>query len=126
MRLSRVRFTVRRMMVVVVALGIVLALARSVFIEDSPDQLLPAILLGHSTIYAPGYNESRFRAIRVGMTVSQVERLVGYPLERREPGWGVGDDLWLYTWKRSGHFRRRWVVFLNGKVVEVINDFYVD
>src|SRR4051794_20083777 len=119
MRLPRARFTVRRMMVVVAALGIVLTLARYVFIEDSPDQLLAAMLHGHSTVYARGYNESRFRTIRIGMTVSQVERLVGCPLERMQPWWSVGDDLWLYTWKRSGSFRRRWVVFRNGEVVEV-------
>ena len=54
MRLRRVRFTVRRMMVVVAALGIVLTRARSVFIEDSPEQFLGAILHGDSTIYRAG------------------------------------------------------------------------
>ena len=90
------------------------------------------------------------------MTVSQVERLAGSPLDRTQAWWSSGDDfmalhdlgmasrrasrlgrslalpklreaiLWLYTSKSSGSFRRRWVVFRNGKVVEVINDFYVD
>jgi hypothetical protein len=125
-RLPRVRFTVRQMMVVVAALGIILTLARYVFIEDSPDQLLAGILHPHSTVYASGYNESRFRSIRIGMGTSQVERLVGSPLERRPAWWSPGDDLWLYTRGRTSTSRRRWVVFRNGKVVAVINDFYVD
>ena len=126
MRWPRVRFTVHRMMVVVAALGIVLTLTRYVFIEDSPDQLIAALLHPRSTVYASGYNESRFRAIRIGMAVSQVESLVGSPLERRPAWWSSGDDLWLYTRGRTSTGRRRWVVFRNGKVVEVINDFYVD
>lgn len=126
MRLPRARFTVRRMMGVVAVLGIVLTMARYVFIEDSPDQLLAAILFGHSTVYARGYNESRCRAIRIGMTDSQVETLVGCPLEHRQAPWPGCDDLWLYTWKKSGNFRRRRVLFRNGEVVQVINDFYVD
>ena len=126
MQRPRVRFTVRRMMVVVAALGILLTLVRYVFIEDSPDQLLAAILHPHSTAYAPGYNESRFRAVRIGMATSQVERLAGSPLERRPAWWPAGDDLWLYTRGRTSTGRRRWVVFRKGKVVEVINNFYVD
>jgi hypothetical protein len=114
------------MMVVVAALGIVLTLARYVFIEDSPEQLLAAMFHPHSTVYASGYDESRFRAIRIGMAVSQVERLVRSPLERRPARWLAGDDLWLYTRGRTSTARRRWVVFRNGKVVEMINDFYVD
>jgi hypothetical protein len=97
MRLPRAQFRIRRMIVAVAALGIVLRLGRYVFVEESPDHLLLAILHGQSTLYARGYDKSRFRAIRLGMTAPQVEGLVGAPLERMPAWWCTGDDLWLYT-----------------------------
>jgi outer membrane protein assembly factor BamE (lipoprotein component of BamABCDE complex) len=126
MRFPRVRLTVRRMMLVVAALGLTLAMARRVFVADWPDQLLLSICFGDGTVYAKGYDESRFRAIRIGMTASQVEMLVGPPLPR--PSWWPEDDVWFYTFfsqQRTSHRMRR-VVFRDGKVVEVINAFYVD
>jgi outer membrane protein assembly factor BamE (lipoprotein component of BamABCDE complex) len=114
------------MMLAIAALGLTLGLARRFFIEDWPDQLLLSILCGDGTVYAKGYDESRFRAIRTGMTASQVEKLMGPPLPR--PRWWPDDDVWFYTFfsqQRTSHRMRR-VVFRDGKVVEVINDFYVD
>ena len=35
---------------------------------------------GEYTVYADGYSESKFRSIRVGMTVRQVEEIMGPPL----------------------------------------------
>jgi hypothetical protein len=115
-------------MLAVAALGLILALARRVFVEDWPDQLLLSIYFGDGTVYARGYDESKFRAIRTGMTAPQVERLAGPPLRGTTFLWPGEDDIWLYTYfsrSRTCH-RRRWVRFQDGKVIEVINDFYVD
>jgi hypothetical protein len=128
MRFPHLRLTVRQMMLAVAAFGLALALARRVFVEDWPDQLLLSAYFGDGTVYARGYDESKFRAIRIGMTAPQVERLAGLPLRRMTPYWPGADDLWLYTdfsQRRTCH-RRRWVIFRDGKVVEVRNDFYVD
>jgi hypothetical protein len=116
------------MMLAVAALGFTLALARRVFVEDWPDQLLLSIYFGDGTVYARDYDESNFRAIRTGMTGAQVERLAGPPLRGMTFLWPGEDDIWLYTYfnrSRTCH-RRRWVRFQDGKVIEVINDFYVD
>ena len=92
MRRLRLRFTVRRMMVAVAIAGIVLAFAKTLFIDNRPTDILFAAisaLEGHSTVYAKGYSESKFRATRVGMTVRQVEDIMGPPLERGQ--WHVPD-----------------------------------
>jgi hypothetical protein len=99
------------MMVVVAIVGVVLALAKYFFIDNRPGDILAAALGaldGHYTVYAEGYSESRFRSIGVGMTVRQVEEIMGPPLEKGQ--WqvpsgsgpvtvGVGplDDIWYYT-----------------------------
>ncbi len=72
--------TIRRMMIAVAIAGIALAVARLLFIDYRPmDVLLAAIsaLEGHSTVYVKGYSESKFRSLRVGMTARQVRRHLG-------------------------------------------------
>src|SRR5262245_37431770 len=75
MRRLRLRITVRRMMVAVAIAAIVVSVAKSLFVDNRPGDVLFAIvatLCGrHSTEYAIGYSESGFRSLRVGMTVRQ-------------------------------------------------------
>jgi hypothetical protein len=129
-------FSVRRIMFVIVIFGVVLALAKYLFIENKPWDILAAAfgaLDGHYTVYADGYSESSFRSIRVGMSVRQVEEIMGPPQEKRQwqvpdgsglntTGVGPLDDIWYYT--RGGrHVERgtashwqRAVLFRNGLV----------
>jgi hypothetical protein len=70
-RLS-LRFRVRGMMVAVAIAGIVLAFTKYLFIDNRPFDILAATVAaldGHYTVYSKGYSESKFRSIRVGMTV---------------------------------------------------------
>jgi outer membrane protein assembly factor BamE (lipoprotein component of BamABCDE complex) len=128
MRLSRLRLTMRRIMIGVAALGLVLGSVRLVFIDDSPDQLFLSLLLGESTVYSKGYSEQQFRTLRVGMTAAQVEAIMGPPLWKgTHPAFGL-PYTWFYTTHEdvTANYKRRWVAFQNGRVVQIINDFWID
>ncbi len=145
MRQPRLRFTIRRLMVMVAVAGMVLAVAKLLFIDNRPtDFLFAAIsaLEGHSTIYAEGYSESKFRSLRVGMTAAQVEAVMGAPLSRGHwmdsgdagvgqpitPVEGTLSDLWYYTRParaRGNHWRRE-VWFRNGVVYRADSTYYLD
>jgi hypothetical protein len=144
----RFRFTVRRMMVAVTIAGIVLAVAKTIFIDNRPLDVLIATLSaldGDFTVYADGFNESRFRSLRVGMTARQVEIIMGPPLARGQwqdsggsgpitPGVGTLEDLWRYS--RAGrapragnataNYWRREVWFRGGAVYSIDRTYYVD
>ena len=142
MRQPRPQVTVRRMMVAVAIAGIGLAFAKFLFIDNRPaDILFAAIsaLEGRSTVYAKKYSESKFRSLRVGMTVRQVEDIMGPPLETGHwqvpsgsgpttPGDGPLDDLWYYTraGKALGNYWRREVWFRNGLVDSTDSTSYLD
>jgi len=130
------------MMVAIAVAGIVLAVAKSLFIDNRPrDILFAAIsaLEGHFTVYAKGYSESKFRSLRVGMTVRQVEDIMGPPLERAlwtvpsgggplATSGGIVDDLWCYTraGKARGNYWRSEVMFRNGLVYGKDITYYLD
>ena len=146
MRRLHLQFGVRRMMVAVAVVGIVVALAKYLFIDNTPVDILAAAigaLDGHYTVYADGYDESRFRSIRVGMTVRQVEEILGPPLLKGQwqvpngsgpiaPGVGPLDDIWYYT--RGGkhvqqgtasHWQKA-VLFRHGVVWGTDSTYYID
>jgi hypothetical protein len=146
MRRLNLRFRVRRIMVVVAIVGVVLALAKYLIIGNRPGDILAAALGaldGHYTVYAEGYSESKFRSIRVGMTVRQVEDIMGPPLVKGQcqvpnesapitPGVGPLDDIRYYT--RGGkhvqqgtasHWQRA-VLFRNGVVWGTDSTYWLD
>jgi hypothetical protein len=137
---------VRCVMVAVAIAAIALAITKYVFIDNRSRDILPATIAaldGHYTVYSKRYGESKFRSIRVEMTVRQVEDIMGPPLEKGP--WmvptgsgpvtvekGPLDDIWYYTrggkhvqhdtashWLRSVYFR-------NGVVCETDSTYYLD
>ena len=84
------------------------------------------------TVYSPGYSESRFRRVRIGMTPTEVESIVGHPIRKDStsqrwspwensiyseppPHGTIGDNYW-----------RRWVLFNDGRVSAIVDDYYED
>jgi hypothetical protein len=143
MRRSRLRFTVRRMMFAVAIAGIILAFAKALFIDNRPGDILIAAICaleGHFTVYAKGYGESKFRSLRVEMTVRQVEEIMGPPLARRQwqvpdgrggpvtAGEGVLNETWYFSraGKARGNYWRREVRFRNRVVYRIDSLYYVD
>jgi hypothetical protein len=146
MRRLGLRFRVRRMMVLVAVVGIVLAVAKYLLIDNRPrDILLAALgaLDGEYTVYAEGYSEYSFRSIRVGMSIRQVEEIMEPPLEKGQwhvpsgsgpvaPDVGPLDDIWYYTHGgkhvpgRTASYWRRAVFFRNGVVWRIDSTYWAD
>jgi hypothetical protein len=119
----RRRLTVGGLMVVVAWVGVYIATLRALMMSDQ--------FFGFSTIYAEGFSEHRFGNVRVGMSREEVEAIAGRPLCKVPWNQGPGpldDETWRYSDQRddTANFHRRWVLFEKGKVVAVINDFWVD
>jgi hypothetical protein len=122
-RMPRRRLTVAGSMVAVAWIGIYLATLRALLVSDP--------FLGFGTIYSEGYSEGRFNTLRVGMGPGEVESIVGRPLGKVPWNQHMGphdEEMWYYSDRldETANYHRRWVVFENGKVVVVINDFWVD
>jgi outer membrane protein assembly factor BamE (lipoprotein component of BamABCDE complex) len=120
---SRRPFTVAAMMATVALIGVQLAALRALIIFDP--------FFGFCTVYSEHYDEARFRSLRVGMDRAAVEKIMGRPLGVVPWNQDTGPqdrEMWYYTDRPdpTANFHRRWVVFENGKVVAVINDFWYD
>jgi outer membrane protein assembly factor BamE (lipoprotein component of BamABCDE complex) len=57
---------------------------------EQPSNLWPSI----DTVYAESYSEEAFRNVRVGMTMTEVQALLGEPLRRYSSN---GTTRWIYT-----------------------------
>lgn len=122
-RIPRRRLTVGQAMIVVALIGLHLAALRALLVHDPS--------LGFGTIYSELYSEGRFQTLRVGMTRDEVESIMGRPLRIVPWNQHMGphdEEMWFYSDQPddTANFHRRWVVFEDGKVVAVINDFWVD
>jgi outer membrane protein assembly factor BamE (lipoprotein component of BamABCDE complex) len=109
-------------------LVIVVAILTLVAVQLDIGDRLRARFLGEATAYANGYTEHGFRSIKVGMTMAQVNSILGPPLGRGP--WGDLPQVWFYTQNKTGtdNFWRRWVVVdtTQDRVAEIIDDFWVD
>jgi hypothetical protein len=125
-RLRAIRF-IRLLILVLSSAGMLIIYSfTGNYVFPRIDELLWAARLGESTVYAKGYTLRRLRSIRIGMTGAEVEVIMGPPL--RQGPWGGLPVVWFYSDQKTveDNFWRRWVVFDNGRVVEVINDFWID
>jgi hypothetical protein len=77
-----------------------------------------------ATRYSPLYSEEKFRALQVGMTVSEMERIIGTPISKTE--WEDGTVLWAYSDRKDDtcDFERRWVLVRNGSIAAITNDYW--
>lgn len=118
------RFTIRRMMLAVVCVGIACYWLR--FVSD-PE-------FGYRTNYSKRYSETGFKSLRIDMTSEEVVAIIGHPLGKLQsistiyPGAG-DDETWLYSEPRyqdDKSFWRRRVIFKKGTVVGIVNEWYFD
>jgi SmpA / OmlA family len=120
-RPAGLRFTVRQLMVAVILLAFGLGAARW------------WVCYNFATVYAPGYDESQFRRVRIGMTSKEVESILGDPLRKDSTSaqrWGPYEN-WIYSEPPphgtiGDNYWRRWVMFDDGKVVAIVDDYYED
>lgn len=91
---------------------------------------LNAIFVGETdTRWAPSYSWTAFRRVQVGDTQTDVVRVLGEPLEKRED---LRDGklvvYWMYTDSPTkSHFHMRRLLFDDaGRVIRKVSEFYVD
>ncbi len=78
------------------------------------------------TIWSHGFSEDRFSKLRIGMNEQQVRSLLGEPLRKT---CGENSCEWVYSWQKTGNssFDRRDVIFnVDGHVVRIRHEFYID
>lgn len=119
MQKPRFSMSIRRMMIAVAFIGIVMRVGWW--------------MVFGSTDFSPGYDEGRFRQIRVGMTSEEVEALMGPPLKKvpwppQDWPYQQGVVNWSYTDSRPGYsnYWLREVLMKDGKVSRVMNMYWVD
>jgi hypothetical protein len=78
------------------------------------------------TIYAAGYDESRFHAIHEGMTTDQVETALGPPLQRRASP--DGRETWEYSsqYTYTSDYEIRRIMFGGGLVQGIVSAHWFD
>jgi hypothetical protein len=82
------------------------------------------------TVYAPGYSESQFRRVRIGMTPNEVESILGRPI-RKDSTSQSWSPCWIYSEPPphgtiGDNYWRRWVLFDDGRVSGIVDDYYED
>jgi hypothetical protein len=82
------------------------------------------------TVYAPGYSESQFRKVRIGMTPNEVEAILGRPI-RKDPTSKSSARWWIYSEPPphgtiGDNYWKRWVLLDDDKVSAIEDDYYVE
>jgi len=78
------------------------------------------------TVWAPGFKESEFSKVRVGMMVEEVVKLLGEPIRR---SCDEKDCHLTYTWHdtATADYDQRWVVVdPSERVIEIHKSFFID
>ena len=86
-----------------------------------------AVVWGDNTVWAPGYTDAGFRAVKIGMKRSEVYALLGRPLASESEPTGEGVDSWTEMGADtdcSVHIRR--VLFRGDLVVSKFAEFSPD
>lgn len=84
------------------------------------------------TRYSKDYNEEKFNQITVGMSIDDVEELIGQPLRIYHHGWNNSNEM-TYSYSSDNRFKfadfawlGREIVFKDDKVIEIRKEIYYD
>jgi hypothetical protein len=80
---------------------------------------------GHDTVWADGYSDKRWRAVRLGMCRDEVYNLIGLPIETGPIREGRVFESWTHSPGDTSYFQR-YIEFKGDMVVEKINEFWLD
>ena len=117
------------LLICVLLLAAVLVFPSARYGYDMSDTFACMLTTGqHETRFAAGYTDRAFSEIRPGMTINEVLRILGEPLDRATwTSWPEGE--WQYSQPASstGHYHLRTVRFSDdGRVSAAYKVFYFD
>jgi hypothetical protein len=119
-RIDGPRFKVREAMIAIALLGLGFGAARW------------WVRYHFETVYAPGYTDSQFRKVRIGMTPKEVESILGRPIRKDSTSqrWSPCEN-WIYSEPPppgtiGDNYWRRWVLFDGGEVSAIVDGYYED
>ena len=83
-------------------------------------------LLAHrNTLYAENFNQQAFKFILVGISMEDVQQMVGQPLNISKTD--AGFEYHTYsTRKKDGDYYLKLIIYQNGRVADVHESYYVD
>jgi len=114
----------RRRLHLAAVLVFVLVFVVNYFTADGLEGAILLLTEGDHTEYATSYSEGAFRRVRMGMSPTEVEAILGRPLDE----WKENDRGVRWRWTRRGSgskaYRMRVVTFRDGKVADVYVDVY--
>ena len=88
-----------------------------------------SVFLHSDTKYSKGYSHKKFSEIKVGMSESQVIKILGEPINKWENNFTENKPEVGFTYSISPgdtNYRIRIVYFKEGKVSSIIHYFYLD
>ena len=117
-------------LVVVAAAAVVSCVAFEQWSLDGFQGVLAGATLHEDTVYTTGYSDAGFRSVQIGMSLGEVEKLIGPPestwsLEDRGGKAGETGARWSYS-PHDTNYRCRVLLFRNGHVYDKHSEFYVD
>ena len=97
--------------------------------EDGIGGIVGGLLAPEDTVYSSGYTLNRWKRVRVGMSRSEVEAILGpaqlmYPIQNAQDGPDMAGR-WSYS-PGDTHFRCRVLMFRDGVVVRKYSEYYID
>lgn len=92
---------------------------------DGIEGAILSLFLREDTVWAEGYTNDRFRAVRIGMKRDEVYSLLGPPLYQWHNASGEVVEWWTHS-PDDTHFRQRAIVFQGDRARRKIARFWVD
>lgn len=117
------RFSLRQLLLFVAALSLVLTAYRWWPVDGIIGNLFA--YGGHDTVWATGFSDHGWRAIRVGMRREEVYALVGPPIENATMPGGQGTEYWTRSPGDTNYFQRS-IEFNRDRVVDKSSQFWLD
>ena len=110
-----------------IGLIFLLAIFLYAILLPGPKDLLRSLIIGHDTVYAPGFSERNFRRVQIGMTPEEVEATMGCPPIQVIDYPSKDKYYWEYSMSPGDTHHWMWTVSFNaGRVTRTSHGFYFD
>ena len=124
--------SVKKKILLAIGLIFVAGVVAHLFLPDGLDGWFFLSGNGDTTVYAPGYTDSAFRHVHVGMTEAEVRKLLVPPLdvwEIRSRDDTIRVEGIGMAWAKSsvkGNYRIRSLFLTNGVVAKKFKEYWID